>query len=170
MGSMVLPNPFLPMQKPVSAVFKTSFPKMHFGLSATKSINHSWWSKITEIAKLVFKTRKPVSTVSKTGFLMPAFGFQAPQSDLQRPKKTQHGPQICTWASETPRQLSPLRFESAAGASHRPPCNFLYTPTRFTKPSTLLWLSSDPQGIAWPCVRQRYRDAGIKSLRYNLKK
>jgi hypothetical protein len=84
MGSMVLPNPFLPMQKPVSVVFKTSFPKMTFGLSATKSINHSWWSKITEIAKLVFKTRKPVSAVSKTGFLMPAFGFQAPQSDLQR--------------------------------------------------------------------------------------
>ena len=115
---MVLPNPFLPMQKPVFAVFKTRFPKMTFGLSAAKSINHSWWSKITEIAKLVFKTRKPVSAVSKTGFLMPAFGFQAPQSDLQRSEKTQHGPQMHTWASETPRQLSPVRFGSTAGASH----------------------------------------------------
>ena len=118
MGFMVLPNPFLPMQKPVFAVCKTSFPKMPFGLSAAKSINRSWWSKITEIAKLVFKTRKPVSAVTKIGFLMPEFGFQAPQSDLQRSEKTQHGPQMHTWASETPRQLSPVRFGSTAGASH----------------------------------------------------
>ena len=72
---MVLPNPFLPMQKPVSAVFKTSFPKMTFGLSAAKSINHSWWPKITEIAKPVFMcgngfhgSAKPVFANAKAGF------------------------------------------------------------------------------------------------------
>ena len=59
------------------------------GLSMTKSIIRFERSKITKIAKLVFKFSEPVFDVVKTGFyssrnwfLLPKFGFQAHKKRL----------------------------------------------------------------------------------------